>query len=241
MKSIPNIKLSEKEFKYLITECRVGFGGEATICEGSRDYTLYKLFSKFHEPKPMGENKEKKIIELYNRQIDYSVKPLSTVSVGDMIVGYEMLDEIDLENADLCLLPKEQLIYFLKETKRILEYFSNKGIIYADIEPRNILFNKESGRIIFCDMDNTQVDDLPIDLLPTSLLDYQLSRGIDNGVHSYMHNRMTLRAFDLDMFCSGNYALRREFKRPGRKIIESMKEPVNFKDEFIIEHIKKYK
>ena len=47
MKSIPNIKLTEQEFKYLITSCRVGFGGEATICEGSRSYTLYKLFSKF--------------------------------------------------------------------------------------------------------------------------------------------------------------------------------------------------
>ena len=241
MKSIPNIKLTEQEFKYLITSCRVGFGGEATICEGSRSYTLYKLFSKFHEPKPMGDNKEKKIIELYNRQIDYSVKPLSTISVNDMIVGYEMTNEFDLESANLCFLTNEQLIYFLKESKRILEYFSKKGIVYGDIELRNMLINRDSGRLVFCDMDNVKLDDYDMDLLPTSLIEYSSLRGIDDGVQPYMHNRLTLRALGLDLLCSSKYELKKTFKRPGRKIIESMRNPLDFKGEYAIEHIKKYK
>ena len=241
MKSIPNIKLTEEEFKYLITQCRVGFGGEATICEGPRSYTLYKLFSNMREPKPMGDNKEKKIIELYNRQIDYSVKPLSTISVNDMIVGYEMTNEYDLDSANLCYLTNEQLIYFLKESKRVLEYFAKKGITYGDIELRNILINRDSGRLVFCDMDNIKLDDYEMDLLPTALIGYSDIRGIDDGVQPYMHNRMTLRALGLDDLLTPKSDIRKTFKRPGRKIIESMKDPKDFKNEYVIEYIKKYK
>ena len=64
---------------------------------------------------------------------------------------------------------------------------------------------------------------------------------IADGAHSYMHNRMTLRSFNLDMLCSSNYELRKIFKRPGRKIVESMRDPIDFKKEYIIDHIKKYK
>ena len=241
MKRIPNIKLTEKEVCELLTRHKIVTGGEATICEGGNPYTLYKMFSKSGKPMPMGENKERKVTKLYQKQLEYSVRPVSTISLGDVLIGYEMVDEYDFDSFKLYQLPPDELMHFLKETKNVLEYFTNKGIIYGDIEPRNILFNRYTGEIKFCDMDNIQIDDCSMDKFPYSLLEYVETRGIDNGVHPYMHNRLILGAFDLDMYCSGKYALKKIFKRDGRKIIESMIEPKEFKDEYVLPYMKKYK
>jgi len=241
MKRIPNIVLNDKQISEIMTRGRIVSGGEAVICRGSNPYTLYKIFDHVGKPIPMGDNKEKKIIRIYDREINHSVRPVSTISLEDVLIGYEMVDEYDFDSYKLYQLTPDELMHFLKETKKVLEYFSSKGIIYGDMEPRNILFNRGTGEVKFCDMDNVQIDECEMDKFPYSLLEYNEMRGIDNGVHPYMHNRLVLGAFDLDMYCSSNYALRKTFKRKGRIIIESMKEPVNFKDEFIIEHIKKYK
>ena len=111
--------------------------------------------------------------------------------------------------------------------------------MYGDVAPRNILINKDSGRLVFCDMDNIKLDNFEMDLVPPTFYYYSESRGIDDGVQPYMHNIMTLKAFGLDMLCSTNYELKKYFKRTGRKIVDSMKKPDNFNDEYIIEHIKK--
>ena len=106
----------------------------------------------------------------------------------------------------------EEVRQLLKETKKVLEYFTSKGIIYGDMEPRNILFNRGTGEVKFCDMDNIQIDNCKIDVFPYSLIEYNETRGIDDGVHPYMHNRLVLGAFDLDMYCSSKYALKKVFK-----------------------------
>lgn len=241
MKIIPNIKLTEKQVQELLTRHKLVTGGEATICDGDNPYTLYKLFSEYGIPKPMGDNKEKKIISLYQEDIDYSVRPVSTISLNDMIIGYEMINEYDFDSFKLYQLSREELLHFLRESKRILEYFSSKGIIYGDVEPRNILFNRYTGEIKFCDMDNTQIGIYPMDKLPYSLIEYDKMRGIDNGVHPYMHNIMTLRAFELDLYCSSKSDVKKVFERYANSIIKSMRDPREFDDEYIVTYMKKYK
>lgn len=240
MNRIPNISLDEKQVNRILTMGRIVTGGEAVICRGDNPYTLYKIFDRHGKPKAMGDNKEKKVIELYNEQIDYSVKPISTISLGDMIIGYEMVDEYDFDCLKLYQLTSEELLHFLKETKKVLEYFTSKGIVYGDMEPRNILFNRYTGEVKFCDMDNVQIKDYKMDVFPYSLIEYNEMRGIDEGVHPYMHNKMILGAYNLDLYCS-SYELRKVFRRTGRKIIESMLEPKSFNDEYALPYIKKYK
>lgn len=241
MKRIPNIVLNENQVKTIMTRGRIVSGGEAVICRGNNPYTLYKIFNSVGKAIPMSNNKEKKVIRLYEREIEHSVKPVSTISLNGILIGYEMVDEYDFDSYKLYQLDKEELMHFLKETKNILEYFSSKGIIYGDMEPRNILFNRGTGEVKFCDMDNIQIDELEMDIFPYSLIEYNETRGIDDGVHPYMHNKLVLGAFDLDLYCSTNFALKKVFKRPGRKIIESMRNPLDFKGEYAIEYIKKYK
>ena len=241
MKRIPNIVLDEKQVREIMTRGKLFSGTEAVICRGNNPYTLYKIFNKLGNPIPMGDNKEKKIIRIYDREIDYSVKPVSTLSLDGVLIGYEMVDEYDFDTYKLYELMPEEVMQLLKETKKVLEYFTSKGIIYGDMEPRNILFNRGTGEVKFCDMDNVQIDNCKMDVFPYSLIEYNETRGIDDGVHPYMHNRLVLGAFDLDMYCSSKFALKKVFKKTGRKIIESMKTPKEFKEEYVLTYMKKYK
>ena len=236
---IPNKEITRSQFYELVDYQKLYAGGEATICESDTPFSVYKLFYHCSTPVAMPPNKVKKISRLYDEQVDYSVHPLCTVSLDDVIVGYEMTSDIDLNKAQINFLPDEEKKYFLTKTKEILEYFSSLGIIYGDVEPRNILFDRNTGRIEFCDMDNIAWDDLPMDLLPSHVQDYNASRPIDKNLHPYMHNIMTLKSLGLDTYWATRRELRSHFKRPAIKTIKSMKDPANFNNEYIVQYLKK--
>jgi len=239
MKNIPNKEIDRKTFKHLITYGKITTGGEGVICKWNDPKTIYKIFVDNGNPKPMGDNKEYKINKLYEKQINYSVKPLSTISFNDIVIGYEMIDEYNLKNYKNYELKKDEIIYFLKETRKILEYFTNNEIIYGDLEFRNILFNKNTGEIKFCDMDNIQINNYYFDKLPNALIEYNTIRGIDYGVNPYMHNLLTLKSFDLDLYFNIKSTFRKLFDKKSRKVINSMIDPLNFKDAYIIDYVKK--
>lgn len=238
---IPIKNLSVKQISTILRQDKIFSGGEASIYESDDSYTLYKIFSKYNEVIPMGENKEKKISILYNLQLNSSVKPISLISVDDMIVGYEMSTDFDLLAYKRYQLSDEEILYLLKESKGILEYFKSKGVIYADVDFRNILFNRDTGEIQFCDMDNVKIDNYPIDKLPFSLIEYDSIRGIDQDVPAFMHNRLVLNTFELDMICSTNYSLKKHLKRPALKIVSSMRNIETFNGEYIVPYVKKHK
>ena len=238
---IPNKKITMDEYHDLITWRKLTYGGEAIICESDNPYSLYKIFSTFDTPKPMGENKEKKIELLHELKPEYSIQPISTISLNDIIIGYEMTTDFGLESYKPYQLSPEELKYFLTKTKDILEYFSSLGIIYGDLEPRNILFDRQTGDIKFCDMDNISINGLPIDKMPFNLQFYEAHREIDSSVHPFMHNIMTLRTTGLDLYWANRFDIRKNFKRPAVKIIQSMSKPENFNSEYIVQYMKKLK
>lgn len=150
-----------------------------------------------------------------------------------------MTTDFGLEKSKPEQLSLEELKYFLAKTKDILEYFSSLNIIYGDIAPRNILFNRDTGDIQFCDMDNIIFNENPMDIIPLPLQAYKKSRILDSNVHPYMHNIMTLKLLGLDACWTTKNELRQYFKRPAIKTVTSMKEPKSFNNEYIIQHIKK--
>ncbi len=236
---IPNKPITRDEFYRLVDYQKLSFGGEATICEADTPYSVYKFFYHCSTPVAMPENKVKKISRLYDMKVDHSVQPLCTISLDDIIVGYEMTSDIDLSKADIYFLPPEEKLYFLNKTKEILEYFSSLGIIYGDVAARNILFDRNTGRIEFCDMDNIALDELPMDLLPSYVIDYNTSRPIDRNLHPYMHNLMTMKEYGIDTYWTSRRELRQHFKRPALKTIKSMKDPKDFNNEYIVQYLKK--
>ena len=42
---MPNLKLTEREYRNIVNYQRVNFGGEAIICESDNPYTVYKIFN----------------------------------------------------------------------------------------------------------------------------------------------------------------------------------------------------
>ena len=241
MRLMPNIKLTEDDFKRILTRYKICSGGEGTVCDSNTYGTVYKLFEEHGKPKPMGDNKEKKVVDLYHRQLFHSTIPLSTISINDIIVGYEMTTDYDFEKYKLIQLSREEVIHFLRRSKEVLQYFTSKGIIYGDVEPRNILFNRSNGEVMFCDMDNVQTSRYPMDRLPYQLIGYDALRGIDDDVPALMHNHMTLNAFDLDSYCSTKYSLKKVFKRHSVEIVKSMNDPREFTGEYLVDYLKKCK
>lgn len=238
---IPNVELTKDELHKLLACHKVMAGSEAIICESNNPYTLYKVFWNFNKKIPMNDNKVKKINLLYQKQLEYSIIPISTISFNDMIIGYEMTTDPGLQSYKLYQLKNDELLYFLKETKKILEYFTKQGIIYGDIAPRNILFNRDTGEIVFCDMDNIQIGNYAMDIIPNQLLEYSEKRGIDEDVHPFMHNIITMESYQLYLHYCSDYIINKHFHHPARKIIHSMEKPLNFDGEYLIKYKKKNK
>ena len=117
---IPNKKITMDEYHDLITWRKLTYGGEAIICESDNPYSLYKIFSTFDKPKPMGENKEKKIELLHELKPEYAIQPISTISLNDIIIGYEMTTNPNLKKTSFDSLSTEEKKYFLTKTKEIL-------------------------------------------------------------------------------------------------------------------------
>jgi hypothetical protein len=238
---IPNINLNKEQLHYLLVNNKIFSGCEAIICESDNPYTLYKLFWNYNNQSPMPENKVKKIELLYKMQLEHSIRPVSTISYNDMIIGYEMTTDDNFQSYELFHLDRNELIYFLEKTKKILEYFTNNGIIYGDVETRNILLNRNTGEIRFCDMDNVQIRNYKMDKIPDKLANYEMLRGIDYDVHPFMHNIMTMEAYQLYLYYSSNMDIHKVFKYPSQKIIKSMKDPKEFNGKYLIKYKKKNK
>lgn len=236
---IPKKKITMSDYNRIINYQKINFGGEATICESDNPYTVYKIFNKCGKPTEIGKNKEKKLEILYDLKPENSTEIISTISLYDMIIGYEMSTDYGLETYKTYELSSEELKWYLEESKRILEYYSSLGIIYGDVNPRNILFDRNTGEIQFCDMDNIQFGSLPMDVVPFNLQVYESQRKIDYTAHPFMHNIMTLRAMGLDSYWASRYDLKKALKRPGYKTVLTMPKPQDFNGEYILPYVKK--
>lgn len=261
MTRLPNVDFTKTEITKIISMNPI-VGGEAYICEGSNPNTLYKIF--FHdqlidEPLssyaygqitvndmteiiPMSYNKLKKIERLHQLQLEGCVRPLKTISIEGELVGYEMTKD----SFDRVLRPyeltREALIYYLKQTKAILEYFARHNIVFGDVAPRNILINPKTRTAKFCDIDNIQLAGYEIDVKSKELFSYMLDRGtIDTEADAYMHSLMTLECLETDMdLClkKGRY-FHEYFKAPAYEIIEGIGNPRKYNGEYLIQYVKK--
>ena len=257
MNRMPNTEISQSELEVMF-ENPYKTGGEAIICKGTNK-TLYKIFIDYNDVESLGyygnptfqsltdmlDNKYEKIKKLYEMQLADCVRPLGTLTSMGRLIGYEMTyDPEDLQFNGYTL-PRKELIYYLEQSKKILEYFSSKDITYGDVAGRNILINPRTGNIKFCDMDNIRLQAHPIDLMSAELEDYIDTRGLDESTDTYMHNLFTIQQIDnwgeyeRILNAIGNKHYPRGFKLPARKIMQSMESPATFTGESIVQYIKR--
>lgn len=136
MRNLPNINLSWIEF-YNIIENQVftDTGGESIICTTNKPNTLYKFFVNPYTRQliDMPDNKYKKIIVLYQYDLEYSIKILSTVSAGGYLVGYEMSyrpENIPFLSLELS---KKETLAILRRVKQGLDTIITAIILFMEI------------------------------------------------------------------------------------------------------------
>lgn len=251
MRSLPNTTLSWDEYYNIALNQVFAIGDESIICTTDKPNTLYKFFVDpvTRQLIDMPDNKFKKISALYQQDLEYSVKILSTVCAGKYLVGYEMTynpRNIPFLSLDL---PREKMITMLETIRKGLEYFATKDIVYGDMKGNNILLDPQTGQIEFCDMDNIQVGKYPIDVKGPTLTQFLKEYGtIDHIADIYMHNLFTLKRLNFPTYnptykqiiATLEYGIYPKcFKEDGKRVFESMATPKSFTGEYAIQYIKK--
>ena len=241
--ALRNIKITAEE-KLFYENHFMDLGTESTIYQNSPN-TVIKIWKDEVTTNAQKENKKNKIIELHKRNLKYIPSILSTYSLGDVCIGYEMsYNEKDLPML-VAPLDKNEKIKIIKRMKDILMYFASEEVIYPDIKNDNVLINPITGNITFCDVDNSKVDGLPIDLYPhyAKLFTYAYGQE-DSLLHSYMLNLYTLTELTdtwqdevIEGLTEDKY--QEMFREKGKTILKQMKKPTPaYRGEYLIDYIK---
>lgn len=238
MRNLPNTKLSIEEYHKVLKRRKIS-GGEADIYYSENLHTAYKIFSNSKLEGHMSENKAKKLALLYQKPLDHCTRPVSTLSVNGILVGYELTYDNDDKTFLPIYLSRSDLIHYLEESKNILEFFASQGIIYGDVATRNILINRSTGNLKFCDMDNISINNYPIDMFSRELENYRQVWGINQQADIYMHNIMCLNSFDIDLYnyCKGHFSF--FFEEAAEDIVSNMQNVKKFNGKSIVSYIKR--
>ena len=249
MKRMPNIVLTADEYEIICATAKWFSGGEANIYLSNKPNTLFKIFNddEGNITTGMSDNKLNKIILQYATPLDYSVHPLSTISYNGQLIGYEMT----YDDEECCLAairpPRQEMIHYLEQLKTALEYYAERDITYGDIADRNILINRKTGKVRFCDMDNIRMGEYPIDLESYDLACFKQGRGcIDDTTHAYLHNLLTIQQLLCkdSQFQDSIYKLSQKrhpkgFQKAAYPIFDSMVPEKDFTGEYVIPYVKK--
>lgn len=241
--ALRNIKITAEE-KLFYENHFMDLGTESTIYQNSPN-TVIKIWKDEVTTNAQKENKKNKIIELHKRNLKYIPSILSTYSLGDVCIGYEMsYNEKDLPML-VAPLDKNEKIKIIKRMKDILMYFASEEVIYPDIKNDNVLINPITGNITFCDVDNSKVDGLPIDLYPHYAKLFTDGYGQEDSLlHSYMLNLYTLTELTdtwqdevIEGLAEDKY--QEMFREKGKTILKNMKKPTpSYRGEYLIDYIK---
>ena len=203
-KTLPDIILSKDEIMRIKENLdNYHAGCEGLIIKGEDPRVVRKIFlydiddayTKSREQvERMRQNKLKKIQILGNmHQLKNDLKVTRTISHEGIFMGYEMTTSRQLFPLDTNPLYVENLIPYLKRLRDILEDYHQHGIVFGDVKANNILQNQEFDIISFCDIDNIQIGNLPIDLANFSIQRFQDDDGlVPEAVDHYMFNLLTL-------------------------------------------------
>lgn len=249
MKRMPNIELTDQELAMIIERGRFDYGGEAIVCRNNNPHSLYKIFTHpgTDVAAVMSDNKHKKITHLYQHPLEDTVAPLSTISNRGTLIGYEMTFDEDDEALINVIMPEEESVYYLHETAEILRYYATKDTTYGDVKDDNVLINRKTKKAKFCDVDNMQIGNMPIDIMGHGLFEYFAETGIiDEKADAFVHNLLFLEQLKYSGLSHQTILTRLrahpqmpEFSEEVMRVIESLNNPKEFNGEYAIQYIKR--
>lgn len=204
-KILPNIVVSKEELDFIKKNSnRYLSGAEGLIIRQADKRIVRKFFlpeiCEEHELNPddqekLRESKLNKVIKLGTMSdLKNEVQVAATLTTENgTFIGYEMTSPDILYPLDTNPLLQSEKLEYLKILKQRLLNFHDHGVLIGDIKDSNILINRDSGIICFCDLDNAQIGLYPIDLMNYSIQRFADENGyIQEGADAYMFNVLTL-------------------------------------------------
>ena len=241
--ALKNIKITAEQKAYYENHY-MDLGMESHIYRNSPN-TIIKLWKDEVITNSQKENKKNKLVKMYEKRLKHIPTIICTYSLYDVCVGYEMsYDEDDIPML-IAPLDRSSKLNTLKEMKSILQSFIDEGVIYPDIKNDNILINNRTGNLTFCDIDNSKIDSLPIDVYPHYAARFFKGYGQENSaLHSYMLNLYTLTELTdtwqdevIEGISQGEY--QDMFIERGKVILKQMKKVTpKYTGEYLIDYIK---
>ncbi|MCI8347087.1 MAG: hypothetical protein HFJ12_03965 [Bacilli bacterium] len=239
-----NLELSEKKLENIRLELK--FQGSEAHLYRATDHSLYKIFGEV--VKTRLKNKKKKIELLHEMQIPFFKNPIRTLTLDGEFIGYEI--EWDPQDRAWCKysLSNKDKMELLRELREKLKILSNKKIVYGDLKDDNILINKITGKLSFCDIDNTQIGDLRMDLVQRSLKPFCDKNSLyDENAQIYMHNLYTInelyKKFDtyqnLLLYLQETSLKDSPFNENGNKIVKQLCQRKSIRSDYLIDNLKK--
>ena len=209
---LPSIELSKEQLLRL-NDKTINYGGESIIVRPDIPNTVFKLYKESITAAER-KNKTKKLELIRKRKTSFITQPKGVILSDKKIIGHlhnvNLLPDLkkqiktgtkksskydyDREDISMLLAPLtiEEKLSYLKRIKLILDYFKRRGIIYPDLKSDNVLLNQRNGRIKFCDIDSIQIDGLKTNMEEEYIIPFLKKGLLDESVHIYLHNLMTI-------------------------------------------------
>lgn len=207
-------------------------GGEGSIYRipNGRRNVLLKLFYDQHNQSSLPiktiENKRKKIEILKDMILPNRVQIEGRVFLDNEFIGYILGEAMNFQDFSFNTFTTFQKLEFLKRLRKQLERFHELGIIYGDLKSDNVLSHYKNHKLgCLCDLDNTQVHNLPIDIKSDYVDEFLYQYGeVDEMLDWYVLNLLTLEAiYGLDKSTYIAYQETRKFMDHYRGNSEALK------------------
>lgn len=248
MRRLPNEKIEKNEL-YSYYQNDINLLGSEGIVLLSKDSLISRKI--FHEAiideSFIGENKLNKLQLLYQiKDFLQDIKILKTISCEGKFVGYDTISKYPHQR--ITTPDKEKIIKYLKQTKKLLDYFHSQDIVFGDVKKSNILLSKETNICSFCDLDNIQIKNFPIDTFNKYIFDFIRERNLVSlDADVYMHNLLVLQmlfyenedySFIIDKLLFTPETIEKYFTKEAEKDIICMQEHfLDYKGGYLIDNL----
>ncbi len=98
--------------------------------------------------------------------------------VQEFVEGHDLTAELPINQQWGCLWTESEIVEFLEDVLRILDFVHSQGVIHCDIKPENLIRRSVDGKLVLIDFGSIQsvkfsIDtELPIDWIPVTSLGY---------------------------------------------------------------------
>lgn len=178
-------------YTYYITEQELSY---LTLYQSELEINIYNKDNfKIYKYDVLDEDTLKKIVYLNKLNLNFTTNPTHILKVNNKYLGYVVERKHNFTSIEEI---KEELSFkerynLLLKIRYYLDELHKLGIIYGNINPRNIITN--GNDIYFTDIVNSKFDRYDFTIYSNEMKEYQTKKGkMDYNLDNFMFNLLTI-------------------------------------------------